>query len=39
MEGKVVSAKPEFADCQNAADNFGVSVKAVINAAMKKLEI
>jgi uncharacterized protein (DUF111 family) len=32
--GRVVNAKPEFADCAGAAERAGVSVQAVIEAAM-----
>lgn len=34
MNGKVVSVKPEFSDCQQAAQNNNVSVKSVSDAAM-----
>jgi uncharacterized protein (DUF111 family) len=33
--GKVVNAKPEFADCVRAAEKHGVSVKDVLEAAMR----
>lgn len=34
LDGKIVNAKPEFADCSNAAQSCNVSVKEVIEAAM-----
>ncbi len=33
--GKVVNAKPEFADCARAAEKHGVSVKEVLESAMR----
>ena len=33
--GKIVNAKPEFADCARAAEKYGVSVKDVLESAMR----
>ena len=35
LDGKIVNTKPEFSDCVAAAKKSGVSVKAVLDAAMK----
>ena len=35
LGGKIVNAKPEFSDCASAAKKSGVSVKAVLDAAIK----
>ncbi len=35
LQGRVVSAKPEYSDCAEAAGKHGMSLKAVRNAAME----
>ncbi len=38
LNGKVVTAKPEFADCAEAAQKHNVAVKTVIDAAIKAVK-